>query len=395
LLVSALRSGIQELVDEDLALVDDMSLEGDVSEISRVIGLLEAQKLRRVAEVDRRRTYTRDGGVSITAWLARTCEIGSGTAGREVGVARRLASMPLTWEAFSAGDISLAKVGILSSACEAHPERFGSDESLLVGLSPQLTVGEFRRAVSYWRNLQDEDRANLEVMEMRERSFLHISRTWAGMVRLDGQLDPESGEIVLEAIAAVTSEADRAADSTARAGGTVETAAQRRAHALVDLCRRSLDAGSTVVGGVRPHVKVTVDYETLARRVGTTCELSKTGTITPETARRLACDAGVSRVIVGPDSEPLDVGRTHRMFTPAQRRALTIRDKGCRFPHCDRPPDWCDGHHVTHWVDGGETSLANAVLLCRRHHVLVHEGAYHIDPDHTFHRPDGTPIDDG
>jgi hypothetical protein len=393
--VSALRSGVQELIDEDLALVDDLSLEGDVSEISRVIGLLEAQKLRRVAEVDRRRSYTRDGGVSMTAWLARTCDVGSGMAGREVGVARRLASMPLTGEAFTAGDISPAKVMVLSSACEAHPVAFASDESMLVGFSSGLSLGEFRRAVAYWRNLQDEDRANLEMMEMRERSFLHISRTWAGMVRLDGQLDPESGEVVLEAIAAVTSEADRAAEATARAGGSVEIAAQRRAHALVDLCRRSLDIGATVVGGVRPHVTVTVDYETLARRVGTTCEMSKTGTITPETARRLACDAGVSRVIVGPESEPLDVGRTHRMFTPAQRRALAIRDKGCRFPHCDRPPDWCDGHHLRHWVDGGETSLANAVLLCRRHHVLVHEGGYRIGSDLTFHRPDGTPIDDG
>jgi hypothetical protein len=393
--VSALRSGVQELAVEDLAVVDDVSLEGDVVEISRVIGLLEAQKLRRVAEVDRRRSYARDGGVSMTAWLARTCDMGSGTAGREVGVARRLGEMPQTRVAFEAGDIAVAKVGILAHAAEAHPEPFVADESMLVGLAAELKVGEFRRAVAYWRNLQDEDRADLEVMEMRERSSLHISRTWAGMVRLDGQLDPESGGVVLEAIAAHTSEADRAADASVRAGGGVETAAQRRAHALVDLCRRSLDTGATVVGGVRPHVTVTVDYETLAGRVGTTCELSKTGTITAETARRLACDAGVSRVITGPGSEPLDVGRTQRVFTPAQRRALNIRDKGCRFPRCDRPPDWCDGHHVKHWVDGGETSLANAVLLCRRHHVLVHEGGYHIDPDHTFHRPDGTPIDDG
>jgi hypothetical protein len=142
-------------------------------------------------------------------------------------------------------------------------------------------------------------------------------------------------------------------------------------------------------------VTVLVDLETLERRTGHTCELDRSGSIPAETARRLACDARVSRVIVGPDSQPLDVGRTTRTFTTAQRRAVTVRDRHCVFPGCDRPPPWCDVHHVIHWIDGGETAVSNGALLCRRHHVLHHEGGFGIegsDGHLVVTRPDGSVI---
>ena len=100
----------------------------------------------------------------------------------------------------------------------------------------------------------------------------------------------------------------------------------------------------------------------------------------PETARRLACDANVVRVVTGGASEPLDVGRASRTVSPAQRRALTIRDRGCVFPGCDRPPGWCDGHHIVHWADGGPTDLANLALLCHHHHKAMHEGGWTHGP---------------
>jgi hypothetical protein len=102
------------------------------------------------------------------------------------------------------------------------------------------------------------------------------------------------------------------------------------------------------------------------------------GAVVAETVRRLACDATASRVTVGPSGEPLDVGRAVRTIPPAMRRALVVRDGGCRFPGCDRPPEWTDGHHLRHWADGGETKLDNLVLLCRRHHRVVHEGRWRL-----------------
>ena len=90
------------------------------------------------------------------------------------------------------------------------------------------------------------------------------------------------------------------------------------------------------------------------------------------TLRRITCDCSISRVITDGPSRVLDVGRATRSIPPAIRRALVARDRHCRAPGCDRPPAWCDGHHIRHWEDGGPTSLDNLVLLCRRHHREMH-----------------------
>jgi hypothetical protein len=239
-------------------------------------------------------------------------------------------------------------------------------------------------AIGYWRQAQE---GSLNLIEQKERSFLHASRTWEGMVRVDGQLDPESGEVVLRALEAVMAlpEGDAIGEHYATAG-------HRRAEALTHLCRRFLDRGETRRGGEPRHLTVLVDLETLLGEAGDTCELERTGPIPGEAARRLACDAKVSRVIARGRSEPLDVGRAVRTVTSAQRKALAVRDRSCRFPGCDRPPTWCDAHHVKHWLEQGPTNLDNLILLCRRHHTLVHEHGFRISStaaDPTFHRPDG------
>jgi hypothetical protein len=147
---------------------------------------------------------------------------------------------------------------------------------------------------------------------------------------------------------------------------------QRRADALGEVCRQWLDHGERPeVAGERPHVTVLVDAEALREGTGTS-ELDQAGPVDPEMVRRMACDAGISRVVMAGRSEPLDVGRRTPVVPPAMRRAVAIRDRGCRFPGCDRPQGWCDAHHVVHWADGGPTALQNLVLLCRRHHRMVH-----------------------
>jgi hypothetical protein len=113
--------------------------------------------------------------------------------------------------------------------------------------------------------------------------------------------------------------------------------------------------------------------------------------------RRLACDASVTRIVLGPRSEPLDVGRRTAVVTGALRRALIARDRACRFPGCDRHHGWCDAHHVRHWADGGATGLHNLVLLCRRHHRAIHEGGFGLGMEGThpvFRRPDGSILED-
>jgi hypothetical protein len=99
--------------------------------------------------------------------------------------------------------------------------------------------------------------------------------------------------------------------------------------------------------------------------------------LAPETARRVACDAGIVPVVLGTHGQVLDLGRRFRLFSSAQLRALWLRDGGCTFPDCTVPASWCDGHHLRHWADGGPTHLGNAALLCGRHHTTVHTKGYH------------------
>jgi hypothetical protein len=210
------------------------------------------------------------------------------------------------------------------------------------------------------------------------------------MVRIDGDLDPETGQAVMTALRAVMD-----ADARVRGGPELRGPSQRRADALGHLSRAYLDGGDRpALHGERPHVVVTVDLEAIEGRSGRS-ELDAAGPITPETARRIACDARVSRVITDGPNQPLELGRSTRVIPPALRRAVAVRDRGCRFPGCGRPPGWCDAHHVRHWADGGETTLANLVLLCRPHHRAIHRGfaIEVVDGVATFRRPDGSPLE--
>jgi hypothetical protein len=208
------------------------------------------------------------------------------------------------------------------------------------------------------------------------------------MVRIDGDLDPETGETVITALRSCLDAEARSADPE-----DCRTPAQRRADALGEVCRQWLDhADRPEVAGERPHVTVTVDLETLEGRLSGACELDQAGPVHSEAARRVACDASISRVITRGRSEPLDIGRRTPAVPASLRRAVVIRDRHCRFPGCDRPHSWCDAHHVVHWASGGPTALSNLLLLCRRHHRLVHQG-FRIELDKgapIFHRPDGT-----
>ena len=177
------------------------------------------------------------------------------------------------------------------------------------------------------------------------------------------------------------------------------TPAKRRADALVRLVETSAGVldGSTPrpVGefGGTAKLLITLDYNTLyegLRKAGRVSQHDSDTTgpapaylpgvgrttggdyLDAGTLRRLACDADLIPAVLGTESEPLDVGRARRLFTGGLRTAIIHRDQGCTFPGCDRPPDWCDAHHVIPWWAGGHTTLTNAALLCARHHTVVH-----------------------
>jgi hypothetical protein len=195
-----------------------------------------------------------------------------------------------------------------------------------------------------------------------------------------------------------------ALESSAAAGRTAgdeRTRAQRMADALVQLCDLALASGQLpVLRSMKPHVVVTIPMADLADpATGHGAATTSTGAVlSAARARWIACDAQVSRLVMGPDSLPLDHGRTQRVVTPGQRRVLDVRDGGCVFAGCSAPTWFCDAHHLLEWINGGPTDLDNLGLLCERHHTKVHSGfRIQRQPDGRWRtwRPDGTEIRTG
>jgi hypothetical protein len=230
--------------------------------------------------------------------------------------------------------------------------------------------------------------------ELRDTNDRHDDRfaRWHwdddGSLVFSARLSPEDGAVVLAALEAGREVAapPSAASGPAGRGDSAESllAEARSADALVGMAKLALaaPAGSTPP----PPELVIVDRAVLA---GTAdegrCHLEGGPAIAPETARRLACDATVVALVEAADGTPLDVGRKTRTPPAALRRALRRRDGGCRFPGCGHRR-FLHAHHIRHWTNGGETRLTNLILLCSRHHRLVHEGGYRVESlaDHLF-----------
>jgi hypothetical protein len=383
--MGGLRSALGELARDDVARISGDDLEASLRELERAQSALEAERARRVAEVERRGTFRRDGFLSATSWLAARLQVSGGAAARYVRWSRVLRRAGMTRRALAAGDISTSAATTLIAAAEIDAHAFERDEALLVQAATSLSGRDLVKAVAHWRQHVETDDADERAFARRH---LHVSPTLDGMVRVDGDRDRETGQVVLSALRSVL-------DADARSNGATSdgrTPAQRRADALGEICRRYLDAGTRpAVAGERPHLLVIAETDALTGGSGR-AEFADTGSIRRPDLRRLACDASVSRVIRRGRSEPLDVGRKTAVVPPAMRRALIVRDGGCRFPGCDRPHSWCDAHHVVHWADGGETAVRNLILLCRPHHRAVHRD-FEITTDGRgvmFRRADGS-----
>jgi hypothetical protein len=387
-----LRSAIEELRIRDVADKPDAMLEEDFAELQRASELLEAERLRHLAEIDRRGIHRRDWHLSAASWFATTFNVGWGQAKSEVRTARALDEMPATSKALESGDVSLSAAKVLTQAHEADPEAFARCEPELVEAARLHQVRDLQRATTRWRQMVDQQGGMDGDESLRSMRRLFVSKTFGGMVRVDGDLDPVTGETVLTAIRAVM-------DAEARSGcEDSRSAAERRVDALGEVRRQWLDSpGRSVVGGERPHVTITVSAEALRDMQGS-AELEHVGPVPIEVARRIACDASMVRAVMAGPSEPLDLGRRTPAVSAAQRRAVIVRDHHCRFPGCDRPPVWCDAHHIVHWEDGGPTDLGNLILLCRRHHTMLHAcDGFRLaveDGRPVFRRPDGSVLEE-
>ena len=366
--MGSLGCAIDEWAKGDVAALSDADLLSDLAEIDQGIARLEAARVVRLVEARARPAFEFDGAPSAQAWLVTECRMAPAAAGERLRVAQRASELPATQTALRAGDVSFEHARLIEAATRGL-EIDADDEALLLAEARGHDAKRFAAIAAHWRHREDAARCLDDAQATYEaRSFTIRQADHIGMGTLSGQLDAEGTATVATAVDALA----------APTPGDRRSAAQRRADALVELCRRALDGefGLPGNGGERPHLNVDVPLATLEARTGVdAATLDWAGPIPGETARRLACDAAVCRVITGGASQPLDVGRRTRTVPGAIRRAVVARDHHCVEAGCDAPAEWCDVHHVVHWIDGGETKLENLELRCRRHHRTVHEGA--------------------
>jgi hypothetical protein len=242
--------------------------------------------------------------------------------------------------------------------------------------------------------LRDElDEAGVAVRERRRyeaRSF-RMFRQADGMTRAIWSMDPETAAIVNEMYDRVVSPKLGGprfvdAEKAARAEAILKdprTAEQLASDAMLALLQAGHSAAPMLLpGDGAPAVRVTVTRGTLDRRVGIAHLDGQQAPVSVTTAERHVCTAGTQEAVFDTAGRPLDLGRTSRLFTKKQKSMLAIRDGGCMFPGCERPPSWAEAHHIRHYVrDRGGTDIDDGILLCRHHHLLVHDAGWEIDHD--------------
>ncbi len=385
----------------------------EVVDVMRVVECqarrLFAASLRLVAEVDARGLGTDRGACSTPALLRQVLNVTPAEAGWRVAAAEKLlgrtspsgqiepAALPVTAAGVADGGIESGQARLIFDTLRrlpagVDPPTRARAEAFLAGqardFDAHALAGIARRMVA----TLDPDgavAAEEEAVRYRELSF---GRSVDGMTVVRGRLDAEGAAVLRTAIDPFTAPAP----STAADGPDPRSPARRAADGLIELARRALTAGDLPdAGGLRPQLTVTLDFDSLRKQLGAgqpgragTGEPGRAGTgmpgragtgllgwggpVTAESARRIACDAQLIPVLLGGGGQPLDVGRASYSIPTGIRRALIARDRGCAFPGCDRPPAWCDGHHIRHWADGGPTAITNLVLLCGHHHRTVH-----------------------
>jgi hypothetical protein len=357
---------------------------------------IDAELARTARRAELAQAPEHDGLVSMPSWLRGHCRLSPAEAKRVVRNGRTLEHLPMVAAACADGQVTAEQVSVIApvarpenvtAAAEQDIDLDGIDAALaeVAATRPHVDLG---KVVHHYLERLDPDGPEPDPTEQRA---LSIAKHADGSLSLSGELDAVGGEKVQAALESIL-QANRPA-------GDTRTRSQQLGDALVQLADNALAAGTLpFLRTVKPHVGVTIGVDDFADP-HTGPGAAETGfgaRISAARARWLACDGNISRIIIGPEGQPLDVGRDKRIFPPHIRRALEVRDKGCVFTGCHAPTHWCDAHHLLEWVlEDGPTSVENGALLCERHHTKVHHG-FRVErqPDGRWRtwRPDGTEI---
>jgi hypothetical protein len=302
--------------------------------------------------------YDEQGFDSPISWIKASCHMSGGAAADRVCVGEQLLRLPESTQALRDSEIGFAHLALTARTAEATGARF--QEHLLLRQARILSVARFRIACLHARHVADAEAYAADMALATRARRLRITACDDGFVLLNGILDAVGGaalQTALEPLARPLGKDDEREHE------------QRLADALVELA-----------GGARPaQLQVTTSLETLLRMSGAPgAETEFSLPLAAKTVERLGCDSSVARILLDSDSMVIDVGRSKRVVSGPTRRALKSRDGCCRWPHCDRPTSLSAVHHLVHWIHGGRTDLDNLILLCHRHHRMVHEDGWQI-----------------
>jgi hypothetical protein len=393
--VSELGSALDGLAADDLHAVSAGPLLDRVAELVQAANRIAAELTRTVRAADAAQAPEHDGLKTMRSWLRGHARLSPSAAAQVVRNGRALEHVPAVAAAFADGQVTAEQVAVVApittedrraAAAEQGVDLAEVDAALAVvaATQPHAQLG---RVVHHYLAMLDSDGTEPDPTEGRS---LTLAKHDDGSLSIRGELDAVGGERLQAALESIT-QADRPA-------GDTRTRAQQLGDALVQVADNVLAGGRLpTLRTVKPHVIVTIDIESLMDPAsGPGAATTGFGaTLSAARARWLACDATITRLTIGPDGLPLDLGRTARVVPPHLRKAVEHRDRHCVFAGCHAPTHWCDVHHLLHWIDDGQTSLENSALLCERHHTKVHHG-FRVErqPDGRWrtYRPDGTEI---
>jgi hypothetical protein len=357
----------------ELSAVDATALSGDelaerCMAVVKLLDVVNTHAAELTAEFEQRGDWAVDGATSAAAWLTARCRARKRDLAHLAKVGAALRDLPQVAEAVKTGEIGFDHVRRIRDCVQRHPAFDADDEAFLLDQARALDTETFRLVAREWRAAaEDTDDDDPPAPEPARREFVHLSETFEGWYRFDGELGPDNGAVVAAFFEEFVDKAlraqrdgdpslDKLPPSGLRAEGLVDLVAQHQRREPSD---KSVSDRYRVAVLVRP------------------------GEFPME-----VCDSDLYRAVMTAEGEVLDIGRATREWTFGIRRAVTERDGGCVFPGCDRPPSWCDVHHCWEWEHGGPTSRDNGALLCRRHHTFVHAKKWRV----VIPRPRGKPI---
>jgi hypothetical protein len=365
-----LAAFIEEVRSVDVASMPGDELAGACLAVTRCVDALLAHAAHLTSELQQRGGWDDEGATSAATWVANRSGARRADIAGWAKVGNMLRLLPAVRDAVGRGDISFDHARRISDCARRHPLLAARDEHVLLDQARRLDADTFRVVARHWNSLAN-DTCDADPGDGPARhDSLHLTVLPDGRYRLEGDLSPDNGALVAAAL-------DEHLHRALQAQRDGDPALERlpitalRAEGLVDLAaehQRRQPSNRSIPD--RYRVAIVLRPEDL------------------QASPLACCDSDLFRAVMNAAGEVLDIGRATREWTTAIRRAVRLRDRGCVFPGCDRPPSWCDTHHCFEWDHGGPTSADNGAQLCRRHHTFIHTKRWKV----IIPKPRGKPV---